>query len=85
MRTAEQGQASRSAGEGRAAEGEGACLGPHPGPWDNIPRTVTNRGALSSRRPDGWGAGFKSISGAPFGCAFFVVRRRLLVSGENIT
>ena len=42
MRTVGPRPGSRSRGRGAAAEGEGACLGPQPGPWENIPRTVTN-------------------------------------------
>ena len=42
MRTAKQRPGSRFRGRGAAAEGKRACLGPYPGPWENIPRTVTN-------------------------------------------
>ncbi len=41
MRTAKQRPGSRFRGRGAAAEGKRACLGPYPGPWENIPRTVT--------------------------------------------
>ncbi len=40
MRTAKQRPGSRFRGRGAAA-GKRACLGPYPGPWENIPRTVT--------------------------------------------
>ena len=68
MRTAGPRPGSRSRGRGAAAEGEGACLGPQPGPWEIIPRTVTNveRYQSAGRRR------VMSIPGALTGSAHFL-------------
>ena len=54
----DQGQAAGPAGEGRPPKVKGPAWTPQPGPWENIPRTVTNRGALSIHRLTVWAAGF---------------------------
>ena len=68
----DQGQAAGPVGEGRPPKGKGPAwapsLGPQPGPWENIPRTVTNveRYQSAGRRR------VMSIPGALTGSAHFL-------------
>ena len=91
MRTARPRPGSRFRGRGAAAEGKGACLSPPPGPWDNIPRTVTNSWSAINL-PPGCGRrvghafpGRSLTGGAPFcGHAVFAWKKRAANPGVTI-
>ena len=69
MRTAKPRPGSRFRGRGAAAEGKRACLGPYPGPWEKIPRTVTR----VERYPE--------VPGLRLGASGFAVGRVLRTRG----
>ena len=77
MRTAKPRPGSRFRGRGVPAEGERACLGPYPGPWEKIPRTVTSCGALSIRRQAGWRRVLSILGASAGGVSFFFLRCHL--------
>jgi len=72
MRTAEQGQASRSAGEGRPPKVKGPAWAPILGRGTISPGLSRIVERYQADAPNCWGAGFKSIAGASMGSARFL-------------